>query len=371
MRPETLDEKLWDELASASGEDLVSIFVPTHRRGREVSQDHILLKNELSAVSSRLEELGRKPQERSERLSSVEALLEDREFWEHQDRGLAIYIGEDGSFRAVALPSPVSAASHVMGVYLVRQLVGALNELEVPVLALTRDEAGLFTVTARRARPVEADLPTYGDVNWFVDRETQRQQHPGGGKQSRHGHEPSAREHEDLARFIREVDSALEDLDLGEPLIMLGDDNLVARYTEVTGREIVSPENSGFSTHLSTDLVGELSRPSVLDLERRRSESTKQLADEQIAVGMGTTNIEEAVAAAFTGRISDLLIEADADPIWGRFDSRTLEAEVHEGQRPGDVELLDRLVVWSRRHGAPLSVGTGDPESPFMAVFRY
>jgi hypothetical protein len=371
MRPETLDEKLWDELASSSGEDLVSIFMPTHRRGREVSQDRILLKNELSAVSSRLEELGWKPKERSQRLRSVEALLEDREFWEHQDLGLAIYLGEDGSFRAVALPSPVSPANHVLGVYLVRPLVGALNELEVPVLALTRDEAGLFAVTARTARPVAADLPTFGDVNWFVDRETQRQQHPGGGKESRHGHEPSAREGEDLARFLREVDSAVEALDLGDPLVVLGDDNLVARFTEVTGRETLSPENSGISTELSADLVGELSRPSVLDLERRRSLSTRELFEEQIAVGTGTTQIGEAVAAAFTGRISDLLIDVEADPIWGRIDSRTLEAEIHENQRPGDVELLDRLVVWSRRHGAGISPGSVDSESPFMAVFRY
>jgi len=373
MRPESPDESLWDELVAVSGEDLLSIFLPTHRRGREVSQDPIVLKNELAAAASRLEAMGWKPRDRSERFRHVEGLLDDREFWEHQDLGLAIYVGDDGLFRAVELPVRLSPANHVLGVYLVRPIVAALTDLQAPVLALTRDVVGVFMATARGAKAVEADLPTFGDVNWFVDRETQRQQHPdgAGGKQSRHGHEPSARAGEDLARFLREVDAALDNLGLAEPLIVLGDDNLVARFSDVTGREIVSPDNSGIPTGLSPEIVGELSRPSVVDLERHRSESMMDLAWDRIGVGLGTMDIEEAVAAAFTGRIADLLIDVDADPIWGRIDSRTLEVETHESQRAGDVDLLDRVVVWSRQHGASISIGTGESGSPFMAVFRY
>lgn len=373
MRPESPDERLWDELVSASGEDLLSIFMPTHRRGREVSQDPILLKNELSTAASRLEEMGWKPRERSERLGLVEGLLEDREFWEHQDLGLAIYVGEEGSFRAVELPVGLSPANHILGIYLVRPIVAALNDLEVPVLALTRDEVGVFVANAKGAKTVSADLPTFGEVNWFVDRETQRQQHPdgAGGKQSRHGHEPSARADEDLARFLREVDAALDGLGLTQPLIVLGDDKLVAHFADVTGRDILSPDNSGIPTSLSPEIVGELSRPSILDLDRHRSKSMIDLAREQIGLGLGTMDIEEAVAAAFTGRIADLVVEVDADPIWGRIDSRTLEVETHESQRAGDVDLLDRLVVWSRQHGASISIGTGDSRSPFMAAFRY
>ena len=373
MRPDTLDEKLWDELASASGEDLVSIFLPTHVSGRDVSQDPIVLKNELSAASSRLEEMGWKPRDRSERLRNVAELLEDREFWEHQDLGLAIYVGENGSFRAVSVPLPISAGNHVLGVYLVRPIVSALTDVELPVIALTRDEVGVFMATARSVKAVPADLPTFGEVNWFVDRETQRQQHPDGvgGQQSRHGHETSSRAGEDLARFLREVDAVLDELHLEGPLIVLGDDSLVARFAEVTGREILSPDNSGIPASLSPEIVGELSRPTLLDRERRLAESAMDLARERIGVGMGTTSVGEAVAAAFVGRIADLVIEVDADPIWGRIDSRTLEVEAHESRRAGDVDLLDRLVVWSRQHGASISMGMGDFGSPFMAAFRY
>jgi hypothetical protein len=373
MRPESPDETLWDELVSASGEDLLSVFMPTHRRGREVHQDPILLKNELSAAASRLEEMGWKPRDRSERLSPVEGLLEDREFWEHQDLGLAIYVGEEGSFRAVELPVGLSPANHILGIYPVRPIVAALTDQMVPVLALTRDEVGVFMANAKGATSVPADLPNFGEVNWFVDRETQRQQHPdgAGGKQSRHGHEPSARADEDLARFLREVDTALDGMGFAQPLIVLGDDNLVARFADVTGRDILSPDNSGIPTGLSPEIVGELSRPSVLDLDRQRSKSMIDLAREKIGLGLGTMDIEEAVAGAFTGRIADLVIEVDADPIWGRIDSRTLKVDTHERQRAGDVDLLDRLVVWSRQHGASISIGTDDSRSPFMAVFRY
>jgi hypothetical protein len=303
----------------------------------------------------------------------VEGLLEDREFWEHQDLGLAIYVGEEGSFRAVELPVGLSPANHILGIYLVRPIVAALTDQMVPVLALTRDEVGVFMANAKGATSVPADLPNFGEVNWFVDRETQRQQHPdgAGGKQSRHGHEPSARADEDLARFLREVDTALDGMGFARPLIVLGDDNLVARFADVTGRDILSPDNSGIPTSLSPEIVGELSRPSVLDLDRQRSKSMIDLAREKIGLGLGTMDIEEAVAGAFTGRIADLVIEVDADPIWGRIDSRTLKVDTHERQRAGDVDLLDRLVVWSRQHGASISIGTDDSRSPFMAVFRY
>lgn len=104
MRTLHVDDSIFDELAATSGRDLISIFIPTHRRGRDVAQDRIRLKNRLSEVEAELDALGWKSRDRSNRLAMAETLLDDREFWEHQDEGLALYIGEDGDIIPISSP---------------------------------------------------------------------------------------------------------------------------------------------------------------------------------------------------------------------------------------------------------------------------
>jgi hypothetical protein len=49
-----------------------------------------------------------------------------------------------------------------------------------------------------------------------------------------------------------------------------------------------------------------------------------------------------------------------------------LEVDAHDEKRPGDVDLLDRLVVWARSNGATVvSSETPIDGWPFIAVYRY
>lgn len=119
MRPLTLDRDLFDEMANRGGSDLISIFTPTHSKGRDVSQDRIRLKNLLGNADSDLEELGFKPRERKDRLRNARDLLDDREFWEHQAEGLAIYIDDDGEVNPVSLDHEVAESAYVMPVFVI------------------------------------------------------------------------------------------------------------------------------------------------------------------------------------------------------------------------------------------------------------
>lgn len=374
MRPTRLDESLFADLAERSGKGLISSFIPTHAKGRQVAQDRIHLKNQLSEADEVLSDLGYKPQERKERLAPVRGLLEDVEFWEHQDEGLALFIGDNGEFEAVSTSHSPQPFSVVMPVHLLRTLLGDLHDLVVPVLALTRDEVSLYVASENSLRLLPDDLPSFGDVNWFVDRETQRQQHPdhSGTSRSRHGHEDASGSDEDLARFLREVDSALRDLDATVPMVVLGDDDLAARFGNVSDRETISPPNSGLSSPISPQEVEKRIEPVIAELVAGRRQEAIADARDRLGMGAGSTHLEEALPAVMSGRVGTLIVHTKAEPVWGRFDEAAFDVEIHDEDRPGDVDLIDRLVVWAHRRGADI-VSSPEPFDghAFAALYRY
>lgn len=374
MQPVSFDEPVFDRLAQESGTDLISLFIPTHEKGREVAQDRIHLKNQLSEVEETLEALGYKPRQREDRLAQATVLLEDREFWEHQGSGLALFIDESGEPIPVKSTRTFEPHQAVMPVFHLRPLLAGADSLTVPVLALTRDAVTIFSASSSAVDELDVDFPSYQDVNWFVDRETQRQQHPDrvGTQRSRHGHEPSSRADEDLARFLREVDDALKEFDTDTPLIVLGDDHMVAEFANHTGRSVSSPANSGIRAPFSPEEVLEKTKGMLDDMTRERTEAARAEALDRLGEGRATTDVEVALPAAFTGRVEAVVSHVRADPTWGRMDLTTHEVEIHDSPQPGDVDLLDRLVVWSRSNGATLTPSREAIEGQsFVATLRY
>lgn len=372
MRPLALDRDLFDDLAAREGSDLISMLIPTHTKGRDVSQDRIRLKNLLASADSELDRLGFKPRERRDRLQFAQELLEDREFWEHQAKGLAVYVDDDGRVTPVSLTRSVGESAVIMSVFLMRPLLTALTGPEIPALALTRGEVGLFLVSASSARRAGADLPeSFDDVNWFVDRERQRQQHPdrSGTGRARHGHDPADREDEDLSRFLREVDQALPE---SEMMIVLGDDDLVSRFEHVSDRRVLSSENSGLRAPFTESEILDKADPIVDEVMRDRERDALAGAEEQIGVGNATTDISVAMRGAMTGRIGQLIVDPTMDPIWGRVDASTLEVTAHDEREHADVDLVDRVVVLAMRHGAEVTPVTGQTtDSQLVAVTRF
>lgn len=375
MRAANLDESVFDDLSEVGGEDLISTFIPTHRKGREVAEDRIHLKNQLSAAEEALADIGYKPREREARLSRARELLGDLEFWEHQDEGLAVFVDEDGAVIPVSSSRKLTPAAFVLPVFVLRPLAADIDPLSAPVLVLTKDSVALFAVSRSSAEPMDAELPSYGDVNWFVDRETQRQQHPDhvGTSRSRHGHEATTRDDEDLSRFLREVDTALDErFDPDASLIVLGDDGVVARFANVSRRKTVSPPNSGITAPFSTQEVRDRAGVVIADLEQGRLDDAVAGAGDQLGLGMGTTDLEDALTAVVSGRVGRVIIDTSAAPVWGRFDRASFEVEVHPSMQPGDVDLLDRLVVWGRQNGAEVVATESAVEGrTFIAVYRY
>ncbi|MEX1092599.1 MAG: hypothetical protein WEF28_05525 [Acidimicrobiia bacterium] len=375
MKPTRLDDQTFERLAGASGERLISIAIPTHVRGREISQDRIQLKNQLAELDSTLEAAGVKSRQRASQLEAATALLDDVEFWEHQSEQLVLYVDDKGDILPIAvtrrsrhLPTVISTVYHL------RHVLPDLHPVRLPVLVLTENAVKLYSATETDIDELEADLPSsLDDVNWFVDRETQRQQHPdrAGTSRNRHGHEASAGADEDTARFLRAVRDALPADFHGVPLVVLGDDNLVSRFKSISEEPILSPENSGVDD-LSASAIHEMARP---ELERHRADMNSALSSEaldQLGVGNATTELAAALGDAVSGRISRVVLFADTKPAWGRVDPTSMQAETTDRPGLGDVDLIDRLIAESLATGADVvltDAPSGDHD--LVAVRRF
>jgi hypothetical protein len=375
MRARSLNGPQFDELAGRAGKDLASIFIPTHRRGREVEQDRIRLKNQLSEVDEDLATLGWKPRQRDERLDAARELLDDNEFWEHQAAALALYIDDHGEVTLVLLGKHTDSFHVVMPVFMVRPILSGLSSIRARVLALTRGFVALYDVSEDAVERVEADLPgSFDDVNWFVDREYQRQQHPDrtGTSRNRHGHDPSSRSSEDLDRFLREVAHALPGNPYDTPLVVFGDDDVVARFRETASLDTISPPRSGLSSPVDGSEIRERMGPVLDDLDVKRSQAARERARTGLGLDRATSDLAEALADAMSGRLREVIVDRHAAPIWGRVDESSLEVVISGTRSPADVDLLDRLVVISMNHGGvATSLESPVDSHPFVAIRRF
>jgi hypothetical protein len=74
----------------------VSIYLPTHRTGREIRQGPIRLKNLLRDAQSGLQDLGLSERDAGRQLHPAASLVNKTSFWEQQQDGLAMLIGPEG-----------------------------------------------------------------------------------------------------------------------------------------------------------------------------------------------------------------------------------------------------------------------------------
>ncbi len=104
----TIAKKQVEQLAQFKNDLCISIYLPTHQFGEEVRQgiDRTVLKNKLSEISTRLEEMDKSKSEIEELTKPIQKLYDDSSFWNQQTDGLAIFASK-GFFETYHLPRTV------------------------------------------------------------------------------------------------------------------------------------------------------------------------------------------------------------------------------------------------------------------------
>lgn len=377
-----------DELLACDARPAVSIYLPTHRAGREIRQDWIRLRNLLGAAAKRLGTERRQPHVDA-LLEPARRLVEDEEFWRHQDQGLAVFIAP-GFSRVHKLPLDVPEEVAVGEHFCIRPLL--------PIV----DPSGWYwvlTITAGRTRLYRGsrweideiggiDLPqgveeiynetVYQEQHYArPDARPQRGAGAGLSYAQSFGAAPEELRKAQLLQLLRRIAGAVEPAVKRQqaPVILAAQPEIQGNFRDLAAWKDLLPE--GIQENPDAMSEDELRRKAwglfEKRCERSRAEALGRLHHLHGNGDKAATAPADIVKAARDGRIERLFLSPGAR-LWGRF----LEAEdrvvTHREPADGDDDLLDYAAQLTLRQGGDVTLveAANLPQTaPAAAILRY
>jgi len=388
MQNLTLDELT--RLAKIESSPAISILMPAHRASQEIQQDPIRFKNLLRQAEQQLLETGLTPQDAGAFLQPAQELLDDDEFWQHQEEGLAVFVSS-GDFHLVRLPYTVEEMLVVAQSYYIKPLLPLFtNNGNYYILGISQHSIRLLLAT--RYSVTQIDLPetvptSMNEALGADEGEKQVQFHAGttrggAGDATRgavfHGQGAKDTQQKDkIERYLNVVDRAIREF-LGNqqtPIVLAGVEYLLPIYHKVSEYPNILEEGiTGNPEHLRPAELQEQAWPIVEPYFRQGLEKAIEQYQELAGAGKATDDIDEIVGAAFYGRVDKLIVPTDVQ-IWGKFDPDTGRVTHHEEQQSeDDLALLDFAAMQTLQNRGTvyaLSQAEMPSDAPALAVLRY
>ncbi|WP_072687874.1 baeRF3 domain-containing protein [Rhodococcus marinonascens] len=349
----------------------ISIYMPTHIRGEETRQDPIRLRNLVAEARDRLTGAGVDKFDAGALVAPATALIENYGFWQHQDQGLALFLG-DGQAHRYRVPIPFAEQVFVGPGFYVKPLLPLLAaDGAFHLLTITADKVRLFDASRfSLTEDLDADLPR--DISEWLgesDYENPVQASPVARPNTGsvdisnaqvYGDSPAEWRKGRLVEFVGKVAAAFDRHAAGHPIPVV-----VAADPEIAG-------HFKKQTSLGSWLVGSiLLNPEAIDarqlheaaynLVRPRFESDCHEAVERLSALLGTndrraiTTIDDIVRAAYRGQINTLLL-TDSAPLWGRYDEETGSVETHSTRADADTDLFESAAVQTLEQGGTVHI---------------
>jgi hypothetical protein len=383
--------ELGELLEGAGGGPCVSIFLPTVRAGSETQQNPVRFKNLLREATHRLEERDLGDRALDELLAPARALVDDYDFWQHQEEGLAVFLAP-GFFRTYRVPLGFKELAAVEDRFHLKSLLPLFNVRgRFFILALSQKQVRLLTGDRNEVREVDLeDVPTSLAEALGHDLTRPSLQHhivnaaagaganAGGGRSAIfHGQGGGEEDHKaEIHRFFQILDNELSGYlgDRREPLVLAGVDYLRAIYREVSDRPQTLDEGvSGNPDDLDAAQLHAAAWEIVEPHLATRRKAAAERFHELLGSGRSEQKLAEVVPATVDGRV-DTLFVASGVRRWGRFDADERKVERHGEQTTESEDLLDFAAVHTYMNGGTVYAVEPD-EVPggkdLAAVMRY
>lgn len=366
-----------------------SIFLPTHTRGAEIRQDPIRLKNLAAEARDKLEAAGMPRAGADELLAPALALVEDYEFWQHQDQGLALFFG-DGEAHRYKVPLPLAEQVVVGPGFHVKPLLPVLAaDGAFHVLTITADQVRLFD--ASRFSMAEADsddLPeNLDEVKGGPDYENPVQAAPVARPHTAsisisnaqvYGDSPDDWRKGRLVEYVRRVASALRDRFASDavPVVLVADAETGGHFQKLS---LLGPLLAGVVETNPEAMRQEDLHEAAYAVMQPRLDADRRQAVERFAALHGSgdvraaTSIEDVVRAAYQGRIDTLLL-AEGESVWGCYHEEADDLAMGEAFAETGEDLLDAVAAQTIRQGGAVYVVQGEEmsgDAAAAAVLRY
>ena len=389
------------EMTGWGGSPVASVYFSSTREAVDPRENSLKLKSALNSLEGQLQDRGLRRPAVKAFLNPLNALLKDRDFWLHQEQGLALFRSSD-SMRNFHLPYEVPHIVMVQDEPYLRYMFPMLNlRVSFYVLVLSKNRARLLHCTPLSVSEIDLDklgVPTsltsalrYDDLQkpelqhhptTGPGRAPEGQAAPAGASQGRrhgfHGHgESGDDEKTQLRRYFQAIDDGVRKIlppSPPPPLVLAGVDYVQALYREVSKYHSIVPDAvTGSFDRLRAEQLHELALPTI------EEQFDKQLADARerygtaVGRGLASSDLAEVLGGAHDGRVDTLFVRWDAQ-IWGRYDTAERELATHDSSTASDLELLDLASRWTFANSGSVYVLQKDDmvvDEPLAAIFRY
>jgi hypothetical protein len=364
-----------------------SIFMPTHIRGAQIRQGPIRLLNLLTEVYDELTAIGLREAEAEAFIAPAQSLIDDYEFWQHQDQGLALFLDSEG-LQQFRVPLPLTEQIVVGPGFHLRPLLPLLvADGRFYILTATAERVRLYTASRFSIAEVhDADLP----VNRDADRSEPDYQHAspatrpragfaGTGKVWAEGDRPRKWNESRLADFARHTALAVGRRLAAhpQPLIIVADAKTAGQFKKVSGINAFGPLLAGVIPADPESMTPQQLHGAACTLMQEHLDGPRADAEEHLDTLLGrhdpraTDVIGEVVRAAYQGRVETIFLPED-ETIWGRYEQDI--DQIVTGSEIQQDDLLEAAAVQTLHHGGavhllPKTYPT-EPQTA-AAVLRY
>ena len=369
----------------------VSMFLPMHRKARDVNENRIRAKNAIGTAEQQLLELGVAATAARAILQPARDLEANNDFWLRQSDGLAVFAGPE-EFHTFRAPLNFVEAVHVGHRFHVRPLLPLVQgDGTFYILAASQKLVRLFRGTHYSVSELEVEsLPQNLQEALNVDEwkaELTHQSFPAirvgreGATVSQgfHGHGNSAdvTKNDELREFFVRINDGLDEFfgEESDPLVFAGVEYLFPIFRDACHyRRLVRTPITGNPDGLSAEELHGKAWQLVEPLFQQGRESSLQRFGDGVSHGMGGYDAHEILEAARIGRVDTLLINRQS-ALWGLVDEeRGSVTPLEHNGKAGAVDLVDYAATQTLLTGG--SVYEIEPErmpngAPMAAIYRY
>lgn len=366
------------------GQTHVSLFMPTHRFGREVEADQVRFKNLVAGVEATLEKTMRRS-DIDDLLAPAHQLRDDPMEWQYMSDGLAMLLSQHQhrTFR-VAAPMPTLATvgdKPVLGP-LLRLLSGDGHFL---VLALSQREIRLMEGSRNTVGDIQlTDVPTsLKDSITPRESRSDTMTRPAasagrGGSAVFYGHGAGDQHVKavEVEQFLRSVATGLKEIlaDQTVPMVLVGLDPLIAAYREVNTYSHVLAETVEHNPdQLSSEELHKMAWPLIERRLRAQRATVIDRFQELNGTGLVSSDLATVVEAAAAGRVETLFVKADPWCWEGVTDEDAPVVALGADERFAECELVDAAAVATLNTSGRVfaTSETVVPGSEVAAILRY
>lgn len=381
------------ELATIHDEICISIYIPTHKAGKEVinGQDAILFKNQIQKAKAKLKERNFTEIQSKELLKPAYDLLEDRGFWREQHEGLAVFLNKD-FFKMYKLPLHFEEFCMISSSFHLKKLLPLLNGNGLYyILSLNMNHIRIFQADKANIEELEFDKDTplsLDESMKYTEIQKSLQHHSGTGSGSSgamfHGQAKGINRDDRkifVEEFMRKVDNGINKLILDEnvPLVLSGVEYLHPIYKEISKYQHIYEKGvEGSTEEMSSSELHSKTWPLVEPFFSSSLENYMQKYGDLAGTGKTSYDLKSIVPAAVNGRVEAIFITPEASQ-WGKYTEQgaNLTIDLHDNFEENDDCLVSMSAVETVLNGGKTYIVDKEnmPEknvdTDIVAVFRY